>query len=151
MTKKPRMREQKTYQMKKEQTHPVWLQVDAEGKTLGRLAAEIAKILRGKHRPTFTPHVDCGDGVIVINVDKIVLTGHKEARKIYRYHTGFQGGLREIPYRMMKERKPDFPLRHAVKGMVPKTKLGRAQLKRLRIFTGSENPMSAQKAVIINN
>lgn len=126
-----------------------WITLDAKGKTLGRFASEVAKILRGKHKTTFTPHVDVGDGVIVINADHIVVSGGKEAQKIYRHYTGHIGGLREIPYRTMKERKPTFIIRHAVQGMMPKTKLGKAQLKKLRIFVGSEHQQQAQKPVAI--
>jgi large subunit ribosomal protein L13 len=121
-----------------------WLQLDATGKTLGRFAAEVAKILRGKHRPDFTPYVDCGDGVVIINADKIQVTGMKEARKIYRSYTGYIGGLKEIPYRTMMARKPDYILRHAIKGMMPKTRLGSQQLKKLRIYAGAEHGAQAQ-------
>lgn len=128
-----------------------WFVADAEGKTLGRFASEIAKILRGKHKTTFTPHVDCGDGIVILNADKIVLTGSKEARKTYRHHTGHVGGLREVSFRTMKERKPDFILRNAIQKMMPRTKLSRAQLKRLRIFiTGQEHNLEAQQPVKIN-
>ncbi len=122
-----------------------WYQIDAKGKTLGRLASEIAKILRGKHKVTFTPHIDGGDGVIVVNAEKVVMTGAKEANKVYRYYTGSMGGLREIPYRIMLARKPDYILRHAVEGMMPKTKLGNKQLKKLRIYAGENHSMKAQK------
>lgn len=91
-----------------------WYVVDAAGKTLGRFASEIAKILRGKHKVTFTPHVDCGDGIVILNADKIALTGSKPSRKTYKYHTGHVGGLREVPFATMKERKPDFILRNAI-------------------------------------
>lgn len=127
-----------------------WFLLDASGKTLGRFASEIAKVLRGKHRPDFTPYVDCGDGVIVINADKIVVTGAKKARKIYRYYTGSMSGLREIPYCTMKDRHPTFPIEHAVKGMMPKSRLARNQMKRLRIFAGAEHDMAAQQPVVVN-
>lgn len=127
-----------------------WLILDATGKTLGRFASEVAKILRGKHKPTNCPSVDVGDGVIVINAEKIKVTGTKEANKIYRYHTGFVGGLREIPYRNMQARKPEFIIEHAVKGMVPRTTQGREQMKRLRIFKGTEHNMEAQKPLHVN-
>ena len=136
---------QDTPMLKKEQVQRQWLMVDAKGKTLGRLASEIAKILRGKHRADYTPHVDSGDGVIVVNAEHVVVTGSKEAQKIYRSYTGFVGGLREIPYRVMKARKPTYMLQHAVEGMMPKTKQGKAQLKRLRIFAGTEHDMPAQQ------
>ena len=124
-----------------------WFKIDATGKTLGRLASEIAQILRGKHKVTFTPHVDGGDGVIVINAEKVVVTGSKEANKVYRHYTGSMGGLREIPYRTMLARKPTEILRRAVEGMMPKTKLSNKQLKKLRIFAGDKHPQSAQKPV----
>lgn len=127
-----------------------WLQLDAAGKTLGRFAAEVAKILRGKHRPDFTPYVDCGDGVVIINADKIKVTGMKEARKIYRSYTGYIGGLKETPYRTMMARKPDHILRHAIKGMMPKTRLGSQQLKKLRIYAGVEHEEIAQKPQVAN-
>ena len=124
-----------------------WFVFDASGKTLGRFAAEIAKVLRGKHKPTFTTHVDTGDGVIVLNADKIKVTGNKEASKIYRYHTGAMSGMREVPYRVMQARKPDYIVRHAVKGMMPKTRLGEAQMKKLRIFAGEEHDLGAQQPI----
>jgi len=127
-----------------------WLIMDASGKTLGRLSSEIAKILRGKHKPTFTTNLDCGDGVIVINAEKIHVTGNKEAQKLYRYYTGAMDGLREIPYRTMKARKPEFIIEHAVKGMMPKTRLARAQIKKLRVFKGDQHDQSAQKPVQVN-
>lgn len=127
-----------------------WLLLDAKGKTLGRFAAEVAKVLRGKHKPSFTPHVDCGDGVVIINAEKIVVTGSKEAQKIYRYHTGAMSGMREVPYRTMQARKPDYIIWHAVKGMMPKTRLTEAQLKKLRIFAGEEHDMQSQVPVAVN-
>jgi len=134
---------------KKEEVKRGCFLFDAEGKTLGRLASEIAKILRGKHRPTFTPHVDTGDRVIVVNVEKVMVTGAKEAQKIYRHYTGHVGGLRETKYQTVKERHPERILQHAVKGMMPKTKLGRAQMKKLRLFVGGEHNMQAQKPIVV--
>ena len=127
-----------------------WFILDANGKTLGRFAAEIAKILRGRHRPTFTPHADTGDGVIVLNTNKICVTGSKEAQKIYRHYTGYVGGLKEIPYRVMRDKKPSYIIEHAVKGMMPKNKLSNAQLKRLRCFVGEEHDMEAQQPIKAN-
>ncbi len=124
-----------------------WFLLDASGKTLGRFASEVTKILRGKHRGSFTPHIDGGDGVVIINAEKIHVTGAKEAQKIYRYHTGAMSGMREIPYRIMKARKPDHIIRRAVEGMMPKTRLANAQLKRLRIYAGDAHDMQAQQPV----
>lgn len=142
--------QQKTFQLKKEEVNRTWFILDAAGKTLGRFAAEIAKILRGKHKPTFTTYIDGGDGVIVINAEKIAVTGAKEAQKLYRYYTGYMGGMREVPYRVMKQRKPTYMVEHAVKGMMPKTRLANAQLKRLRVFAGAEHDMAAQKPIQAN-
>jgi large subunit ribosomal protein L13 len=141
---------QKTVLLKPEEVKRQWLLVDATGKTLGRLATEIANVLRGKHKPTYTPHVDSGDGVIVVNAEKIRVTGRKEAQKIYYYYTGHIGGLREIPYRTMKARKPEYILESAVKGMVPRTRQGRAQMKRLRIFAGAKHDLEAQQPISVS-
>lgn len=140
-------KQQKTYMLKKEEINPDWILLDAAGKTLGRLATEIAKILRGKHKPTFTSHIDSGDGVIVINAEKVAVTGSKAAQKLYRYYTGYMGGLREVPYRTMQARKPQYIIEHAVKGMMPKTRLGRQQLKKLRVVAGAEHHQAAQKPI----
>lgn len=127
-----------------------WYLFDATGKTLGRFAAEVAKILRGKHRPDYTPHVDCGDGVVIINAEKITVTGMKRARKIYRKYTGYIGGMREIPYSTMIARKPEYVLERAILGMMPKTRLGGQQVKKLRIFKGINHDMQAQKPTPVN-
>jgi len=127
-----------------------WLILDASGKTLGRFASEVAKILRGKHKTTFTPHVDTGDGVIVINATKIKVTGAKEAQKIYRYHTGAMSGMREVPYSIMMARKPDYIIRRAVKGMMPKTRLSEAQMKKLRIFADDKHDLLGQAPISVN-
>lgn len=127
-----------------------WLILDAAGKTLGRFASEVAKILRGKHKTSFTPHVDCGDGVIVINAEKIEVTGSKEARKVYRYHTGAMSGLREVPYRIMKARKPEYMVWRAIKGMMPKTRLAEAQIKKLRVIAGDKHDFKAQQPIMVN-
>ena len=124
-----------------------WYLFDAKGKTLGRLAAEIAKVLRGKHKPTYTPNADVGDGVIVINAKEIVVSGDKEAQKLYRTHSGYIGGLKEIPYRRMQERHPEKIIEHAVKGMMPKTKLGRAMYKKLHVFATDKHNMQAQQPI----
>lgn len=122
-----------------------WYVIDAEGKTLGKLAAETAMILRGKKKPTYTPHMDCGDYVVVINAEKICVTGKKESDKIYKRHTGYPGGLREVTLAEMRAKKPEEIIRHAVKGMMPKGKLGRAMFKKLKVYAGPEHPHTAQK------
>lgn len=127
-----------------------WFLFDATGKTLGRFATEIAKILVGKHKVSFTSHVDAGDGVIIINASKIKVTGAKEAQKIYRYHTGAMSGMREVPYSIMKARKPDYIIRNAVKGMMPKTRLTQHRLKKLRIFAGDQHDLHAQNPIPVN-
>jgi large subunit ribosomal protein L13 len=141
-----------TLQLTKEeaQADRKWFVLDASGKTLGRFASEIAKILCGKHKVTYTPHVDCGDGVIVINADKIRVTGAKEAQKIYHYYTGSMGGLREVPYRVMQARKPEYIIRHAVRGMMPKTRLAEHLVKKLRIYKGAEHDMQSQQPIVAN-
>lgn len=141
---------QKTIMKKKGELDTSWLVLNAEGKTLGRFASEVAQILRGKHKPSFTPHIDVGDGVIVINAEKIKVTGSKEAQKVYRYYTGNIGGLREIPYEVMKARKPEYIIKNAVWGMMPKTKLSKAQMKKLRIFKGKEHSLTSQQPIEVN-
>ncbi len=138
---------QSTFFLKKEDSaeQRQWILLDAQGKTLGRFASEVAKILRGKHKTTFTPHVDSGDGVVIINAEKIAVSGNKQGQKTYVYYTGYPSGQREVPYSVMKDRKPDYILRHAIKGMMPKSKLSNAQLKRLRIYAGEKHDMDAQK------
>ena len=122
-----------------------WYVVDATGMPLGRLASQVAAVLRGKHKPTFTPNVDTGDHVIVINTDKVVLTGKKLDKKFYRYHTGYIGGLKEISYRKMMEEKSDVAVYEAIKGMLPKNSLGRSMIKKLRVYKGAEHNQAAQK------
>lgn len=122
-----------------------WYVIDAEGQTLGRLSSEIAKILRGKNKPIYTPHVDTGDHVIVLNAEKIKLTGNKLNQKVYRYHTGYPGGQREIPYSVMMDKNPEKAVMIAVKGMLPKNSLGRQMLTKLRVYRGSEHNHEAQK------
>ena len=142
-------RETLTTQVRPEDVRKEWYLLDASGKTLGRFAAEITKVLRGKHKTIFTPHIDAGDGVIVVNAEKIVVSGNKEAQKIYGYYTGHVGGRREIPFRTMKERKPDYIIMRAVQGMMPKTRLGKQQLRKLRIFKGSEHDLTSQKPIAV--
>ena len=122
-----------------------WYILDAAGKPLGKTAATAATLLRGKHKPEYTPHADCGDFVIVINSDKAVLTGKKLDDKFYRYHTGYIGGLKEIPYRKMMAEKSDLAVYEAVKGMLPKNSLGRKMLKKLRVYKNAEHNHEAQK------
>ena len=135
----------KTYMAHAETVERKWYVVDAAGVPLGRLASRVASVLRGKNKPTFTPNVDCGDFVIVINTDKAVLTGKKLENKFYRYHTGYIGGLKEIPYKKMMEEKSDLAVYEAVKGMLPKNSLGRAMIKKLRVYKGGEHNHAAQK------
>ena len=134
----------KSYMAKANEVERKWYVIDAEGKVLGRLASEIASVLRGKRKPIFTPHVDCGDFVIVINADKVVLTGNKLNQKIYAYHTGYPGGRREVVYAEMMEKRPEKVIELAVKGMLPKNRLGRKMIKKLKVYTGSEHPHTAQ-------
>ena len=122
-----------------------WYVVDAEGKTLGRMASEVAAILRGKNKPTFTPHVDCGDYVIVINAEKIKVTGKKMTDKLYVTVSGFPGGKKEIPLEKLQAKKPEEIIRHAVKGMIPDGKLGRQMFKKLKVYAGPEHNHEAQK------
>jgi large subunit ribosomal protein L13 len=134
----------KTFMAKAHEVQRKWYIVDAEGKPLGRLASEVAKILRGKHKPDFTPHVDTGDHVIVLNADKVVLTGKKLDQKMYRHHSLYPGGLKEIKYRVFMEKKPEKAVEIAVKGMLPKNSLGRAMFKKLKVYQGTEHPHEAQ-------
>ena len=126
-----------------------WYVVDATGMPLGRLASQVASILRGKNKPEFTPFVDCGDHVIVINSDKLVLTGKKMEQKFYRYHTLYIGGLKEIGYDKLMKEKSDFVVREAVKGMLPKNRIGRQMIKKLRVYKGAEHNHQAQNPVEI--
>jgi large subunit ribosomal protein L13 len=121
-----------------------WYVVDAEGRTLGRLATQIAKVLRGKNKPQYTPHVDVGDFVVVVNAEKVVVTGKKAEQKVYRRHSGYPGGMKETSYARMMERRPEEILRRAVYGMMPKTRLARRQMGKLKIYAGPEHPHAAQ-------
>lgn len=134
-----------TYMAKKEDIDPKWLIIDAAGKPLGRVATEAAALLRGKHKPSFTPHVDVGDHVIIINAEKAVLTGKKLDQKIYYRHSGYPGGLKKITYRQYMAKKPEDAMRKAVIGMLPHTRLGAAQARKLRVYRGAEHPHAAQK------
>ena len=135
----------KTYMAKAESVERKWYVVDAAGMPLGRLASQVASVISGKNKPTFTPNVDTGDFVIVINTDKAVLTGKKLENKFYRYHTGYIGGLKEISYKKMMAEKSDLAVYEAVRGMLPKNSLGRAMLKKLRVYKGAEHNHAAQK------
>jgi large subunit ribosomal protein L13 len=137
----------KTYQAKKEEVDHQWYLLNAEGKVLGRLATELAKILRGKNKPAFTPHVDTGDFVIVVNAGKVVLTGKKMKDKIYYHHTGYPGGIKEISAEKLLAKKPTEMLKIAVKGMLPKNSLGRQMLQKLKIYAGPDHPHEAQKPI----
>jgi large subunit ribosomal protein L13 len=127
-----------------------WYILDAEGKTLGRLATEAASILRGKRKPIFTPHVDTGDYVIVVNAEKIGVTGKKRKEKIYKRHTGYPGGLREVTFEKLQEKHPEEIIRHAIKGMMPNGKLGRQMFKKLKIYVGPEHEHAAQKPEVLD-
>ena len=135
----------KTFVAKEQEIEKKWYLVDAENRILGRLATQIAHRLRGKHKPIFTPHADTGDFIVVVNVDKIALTGSKLDKKNYYHHSGYMGGLKTIPARRLLEKKPEEVLRLAVKGMLPKNSLGRRQLKKLKIYTGPDHPHTAQE------
>ena len=134
----------KTYSAKPETVQRDWYVVDATDKVLGRLASEIARRLRGKHKPVYTPHVDTGDYIVVVNAEKVAVTGNKEAGKIYHHHTGFPGGIRSQTLATVREKHPERILETAVKGMMPKNSLGRAMLKKLKIYTGPEHHHAAQ-------
>lgn len=135
----------KTYMAHAETVERKWYVVDAEGMPLGRLASQVAAILRGKNKPTFTPNVDTGDFVIVVNCDKVVLTGKKLEDKLYRYHTGHVGGLKTITYKKLLENKADVAVYEAVKGMLPKNSIGRKMIKKLKVYRGPEHNNAAQK------
>ena len=134
----------KSYMARPLEVERRWYVVDAEGQTLGRLATEIARILRGKNKPQYTPHVDTGDFVVVVNAEKVVVTGRKAEQKVYRRHSGYPGGLKTTTYEQMLERRPTEILRRAVKGMMPKSRLARQQLRKLKIYAGPEHPHAAQ-------
>ncbi len=126
-----------------------WYVVDAEGQTLGRLASEVAKVLRGKNKPIYTPHVDCGDNVIIVNAEKIVVTGKKLDQKIYYHHSGWVGGMKETTLREMLQKKPEQVVELAVKGMLPKGPLGREMYTKLHVYAGAEHPHAAQKPEVL--
>ena len=134
-----------TYMAKASDVQRKWYIVDAEGVVLGRLASQVASILRGKNKPTYTPHVDTGDYVIVINADKVILTGKKLDQKFYRHHSGWIGGLKETKYKTLMAERPEFAMELAVKGMLPKNTIGRTAMTRLKLFKGPEHIHAAQK------
>ena len=136
-----------TYMQKKEEVVRNWYVVDAEGLTLGRLATKVAHVLRGKQKPTYTPHIDCGDYVIITNASKVVLTGDKLDKKIYYNHSGYTGGLRERTARVMRDQYPVEMVERAVKGMLPHGRLGRQMYKKLFVYAGEEHPHAAQQPV----
>ena len=126
-----------------------WYVIDAEGKTLGSVAAKAAVLLRGKHKATFTPHADCGDHVIIINADKVVLTGKKLEQKMYYHHTGYIGNMKKVKYSTLMRTKPEFIVTKAVKGMIPDTVIGRTAMTRLRVYAGAEHPHAGQAPVAV--
>ena len=134
-----------TYVATKDSIERKWFVIDAEGMVLGRLATEVAKLLRGKHKPTYTPFLDTGDNVIVINASKIILTGKKLDDKLYRHHSGFPGGMKEIDYRTLMAKNPEKAVELAVKGMLPKNSLGRQMFRKLHVYAGPEHEQAAQK------
>ncbi len=140
----------KTYFATNETATYNWYVVDAAGKVLGRLASQIAKYLRGKHKPEFTPHADAGDYVIVINASKIKVTGKKAKEKIYYTHSGYPGGIKETPFEKLHAKDPTEVIEHAVKGMLPKNPLGRETLRKLKVYAGAEHPHTAQQPITIS-
>ena len=135
----------KTYTPKENEIERVWWIVDAEGRRLGRLATRLAHILRGKHKPSFTPHLDVGDHIVVINAEKVVLSGKKADQKTYFRHSGYMGSEQHIPFKRMLERRPERVIELAVRGMLPKNKLGRHMRRKLKVYAGSEHPHQGQK------
>jgi large subunit ribosomal protein L13 len=139
----------KTYVATPETRNREWVVVDAEGQTLGRLATQIADQLRGKNKPEYTPHIDTGDFVVVVNAEKIKVTGNKLTQKVYHRHTGYPGGLRSRTLEEQLERRPEEVIRSAVKGMIPRTRLGRAQLRKLKVYAGNDHPHKAQNPRVL--
>ena len=143
------MIQKSTHYAKQGEVSRNWVLIDAEGAVLGRLATQIAMILRGKNKPQFTPNSDCGDFVVLINADKVQLTGNKADQKVYYRHSGYNGGLKAESFRVAMEKHPEQVIERAVRGMLPKTTLGRAQLKKLKVYAGAEHPHAAQNPVKI--
>ena len=139
----------KTYTARAEDIEREWLLVNAEGKTLGRLASEIAQVLRGKHKPIYSPHLDCGDFVVVVNAEKVQVTGRKLDQKMYYRHTGYPGGIKSISLRNQLQKHPERVLQAAVRGMLPKNRLGRKMLKKLKVYAGDSHPHQAQQPKVL--
>ena len=139
----------KTYTARAEDIEREWFLVNAEGKTLGRLASEIAQVLRGKHKPIYTPHLDCGDFVIVVNAEKVRVTGRKLDQKMYYRHTGYPGGIKSISLRNQLQKHPERVLQAAVRGMLPKNRLGRKLFKKLKVYAGDSHPHQAQQPKVL--
>ncbi len=140
----------KTVSANKATINKNWVLVDATDQVLGRLSSVVAMLLRGKHKPDFTPHVDCGDNVIVINAEKIKLTGNKTDQKIYIHHTGYPGGQRKVPFSRLQSKKPEAIIEKAIKGMLPKNRLGSEMFRNLHVYSGNEHPHEAQKPQTVN-
>ena len=138
-----------TFMLRKEDVNRNWYIIDAEGKNLGRVASKAATVLRGKHKPTYTPHIDCGDNVVIINAGKVNLTGDKLNKKVYYNHSGYPGGLRERTAKVMKEKYPVEMVERAVKGMLPKGRLGRQMFTKLYVYEGSEHKQTAQQPKVL--
>jgi len=140
----------KTYVAKPETVKREWFVIDAADKTLGRLATELARRLRGKHKPEYTPHVDTGDYIVVVNAEKVTVTGNKRQDKIYYSHTGYPGGLKEVSFEKLQAHKPEMIIEKAVKGMLPKGPLGRAMFRKLKVYAGNEHNHAAQKPQVLD-
>lgn len=138
-----------TFMLRAEDVERKWYVIDAEGKTLGKVAVAAATILNGKHKPEYTPHIDCGDCVIVINAEKLVLTGKKAEQKVYYHHSGYIGGLKAVKYSTLMAQKPEKVVELAVKGMLPKNKIGDASIARLRVYSGAEHEQAAQQPIAV--
>lgn len=140
----------KTFSAKPESVQRDWFIIDAEGKTLGRMATEVARRLRGKHKPEYTPHVDTGDYIVIINADKVTVTGNKANDKMYYRHSGYPGGIKEINFADLQARKPEMIIEKAVKGMLPKGPLGRAMFRKLKVYAGAEHKHAAQQPQVLD-
>ncbi len=140
----------KTFTAKPESVQRDWFIIDAEGKTLGRLATEVARRLRGKHKPEYTPHVDTGDYIVIVNAEKVTVTGNKSQAKMYYRHTGYPGGIKEINFADLQVRSPEMIIEKAVKGMLPKGPLGRAMFRKLKVYAGAEHKHAAQQPQVLD-